>query len=122
MNKDRPAFNLDIDEEDIDISQLSNTRKSKPQPKPKTDDSVLKKTAEASGFVSRQPRSRKRSTFTEQMNFKCRPGMKELIQGVGEALDVRDYDTLERAVLALIEKEKLSEQAKRFREITNSTR
>lgn len=44
--------------------------------------------------------------------------MKTLFQDIGEHMGCYDTETLEKAILALLEKENLYELQKRFKEIT----
>ncbi len=60
------------------------------------------------GFTSRQPTrkfTRRRSPYTEQCNLKMRSGMRDIFQEIGDRLEMFDQETLERAILALVEKE-----------------
>ena len=60
------------------------------------------------GFVSRESkpaRRRRRSPYTVNLGTRCREGMKPLIQEIGERMNVGDAPVIEKAILALIEKE-----------------
>lgn len=73
---------------------------------------ALEKEGAKLGFTSRQPTrkfSRRRSPYTEQCNLKMRSGMRDLFQEIGDRLEMFDQETLEQAILALIEKEEFND-------------
>jgi len=77
-------------------------------------------TSTASGFVSREPtprRRRRRTPYTAQFGGKCRGGMKPLFQEVADRLELHDTQTLEAAILALIEKEGFDDLKQRYKEL-----
>ena len=113
MGKERAGFSLD---DDLDIGSVLT-----PTPKKKVNPDIIKEVAEKSGFTSRQPRPKRgipKSPFTVQNNLKSRPRIKDLFQEVGCRLKVYDHTTFERAILALIEKEGMTDLLEEFREIT----
>jgi hypothetical protein len=120
--KKRASLNLDYDKT-VDIGEFSKKKPS--QKNVVIDPSIIKEVAEQSGFVSRQPskkrKQRRRSPYTVQTNFKTRPGMKELIQEVGERLNAYDQEVIEFAINALLEKEDLADLVSRFQEITGDS-
>jgi len=84
----------------------------KKEPLRAIDKSEIERIAHESGFVSRSPISRRirpKSPYTIQLNFKTRPGIKEIFQEVGARLQTFDHTTFERALLALLEKEKMKD-------------
>jgi len=112
---------LGFDDDDIDIADLVDVHE---EPKTIVSPEVLKKnlTKESAkyGFVSREvPRRRRVSPYTAQFGGKCREGMKPLFKEIGERLDCYDTETLERAILALLEKEGLSDLLERYNQITD---
>ncbi len=116
MTNDRAS--LGLDEEQIDIQDLVIKRQ---QPHKLTHDQQIAMEREGAklGFVSRQPKKRRRvSPYTAQFGGKCREGMKDLFQDIGEHLGCYDTVTLEKAIYALLEKENLYELQKRFKKIT----
>lgn len=117
MPNDRASLGLDDIEDDIDILELSTpTAVNAPKTNHKQQKELaakLTKAGEQHGFVSREAkpvtkRRRKVSPYTAQFGGKCRPGMKELFQKIGDELHCYDTETLEEAILALIEKNKLN--------------
>ena len=89
--------------------------------KEKADQKVIEKVAEQSGFVSREPkrkRRRKISPYTDQLGIKVRPQMKEIFQTIGERMEVYDHTTFENALLALLEKEGMQDLVEEFKTIT----
>ena len=95
--------------------------------KPKNKDSQIKhvnndieEIGAELGFVRREvtkQRRKRKSPYQAQANIKCREGIKELFQVIGDKLDVYDHTTFERAILALIEKEKLKDLEARYHEV-----
>lgn len=117
MPNDRASLGLDDIDDDVDILELSTpTAAAAPKTDPKQKKALAEKLAKAGkehGFVSREAkpvtkRRRKVSPYTAQFGGKCRPGMKELFQKIGDELNCYDTETLEEAILALIEKNNLS--------------
>lgn len=71
---------------------------------------AIKKVSEQSGFVSREVkhrRTRPQSPYLVQLNLKTKDGVKEIFQEIGARLGVFDQNTFERAITALLEKEKM---------------
>lgn len=114
-DKHRVHINFD-DDEQIDLADLTNIT-SHPKPTQEQHKKIIKE-AEKVNFVSREPRRRRKSPYTAQFGGKCRVGMKSLFQEIGERLDCYDTETLELAILALIEKEKLDELKEKYEELT----
>lgn len=117
MGKERAHLNFD---DDLDLSEFQPATKIV---KEKPDQKLIEKTAEQSGFPSRDPkkkqrRRRKPSPYIDQLNIRCRSGVKEIFQDLSEDLDLRDHTTFEKAIQALIEKEGSEEYLKRFKELT----
>lgn len=121
-NDKRPSLSLD---DDIDISSLvkpSNTVKTSPE----TIDALVEE-GKKTGFVSREAKEseqgttrsrRKVSPYTVQKNIKMRVGMADLLEEITYSLDSHsDQATVEVAILALIQKEELTELEKKFHEI-----
>jgi hypothetical protein len=117
MSQKRAGLSLEDDQ--IDLEELTGGA---PQAAPVDKDKLRKsldKVGEKTGFVSREPRRRRRSPYTAQFGGKCREGMKALFQEIGEELGCYDTETLERAILALIEKEKLTAIQKEYEKLIN---
>ena len=98
-------------EDTIDLEELTNTSS-----KPKATDhdiEVVAAIAQKSSFASRgdiSKKVRKRSPYIIQKNIKMRLGMPELLMEVTNEINAHsDQETLERALLALIEQEELSD-------------
>lgn len=116
MAKERAHLNFD---DDLDLSTFqpgSKTTKDKP------DQKLVEIAAEQSGFPSRDPtkkqrRRRKPSPYIDQLNIRCRSGVKEIFQDLGERLDMRDHTTFEKAIQALLEKEGYADLTKKYKEI-----
>lgn len=113
-SKKRAALQFD-DLESIDISEIA-------QPKKKItnfEKAAIERVAEKSGFVKRSPsrRSRPKSSHVIQVNLKSREGVKEIFQDIGAQLGIFDHTTFERAIQALLEKEKLTNLLKEFKKI-----
>jgi hypothetical protein len=117
MGKERA--HVYFDDEEIDLSDLSlNTI---PQKKLTADQQqLIKREAQKTGFVSREPRKmgrRRTSPYNAQFGGKCRDGMKQLFQEIGKCLDCQDTVTLELAILALIEKERLDDLKPKYEKL-----
>lgn len=110
---------LGLDDDQIDLEELTRAApKAAPANKQQLQ-KVLDKAGEQTGFVSRQPRRRRRSPYGAQFGGKCREGMKPLFQEIGERLNCYDTETLERAILALLEKEGLDDLKAKFKKLTS---
>jgi len=121
-DKERAVLALDDDLDEVDELGLGDfATQAPPRPKPTVNPKVIRDVAEQSGFVSRQPqkmkRSRRRSPYTIQTNFKTRPGMKDLIQQISERLDTYDQETLELAIGCLLEKNDMQDLLQQYRSI-----
>lgn len=122
MSKQRARLALDdLDNNDssqVDISSLLNNTQNLPR---SFDNNLVEKVAEKSGFVSRQPRKRRRleSPYQYQCNLKTREGIKEIFQEIGMRKQIFDHSTFEKAVLALLEKEGMDDLISQFKRITN---
>jgi len=108
---------LSLDDDEIELEELIDSRQSF-----KTSPEQTKRLAEASqkhGFTSREPTKKRRkvSPYTAQFGGKCREGMKQLFQEIGDRMKTYDTETLELAILALIEKEKLNDLKKAYNNI-----
>ncbi len=115
MTNDRAS--LGLDEEPIDLQDLIVKGK-KPHRITLEQQKTMEIEGEKLGFVSREPKKRRRvSPYTAQFGGKCREGMKDLFQDIGAHMNCYDTETLEKAILALLEKEKLYELQKRFKKI-----
>ena len=116
MTKERAHLNLS---DDLDISEFLPVKKERNKD---TEIKTIEKVAEQSGFVSRknkiQRRRKPQKKIKNQLNLKCRDGIKELFQDIGAQLDVHDHTTFEQALLALIEKNSLNDLLQRYKEIT----
>lgn len=115
MGKERAGLDLG---EDLDLTVF--TPKTHTRHDSEEEKHAIKQSAEQSGFISREPRIRRRkpvSPYKIQLNLKVRDGIKELFQDLGERLHVHDKTVFERALLALLEKEGQSDLLQRYREI-----
>ncbi len=106
-------------DDDLDIAELASYTK---KVSISQDEShIVKSIAEKSSFASRgdnKKKPRKRSPYVIQKNIKMRIGMPELLVEVSRRLGVKtDQETLERGILALMEKEGLEDLTKSFFEI-----
>lgn len=116
MPNQRSSLGLD-DDNQIDLEELTGARQ-RPAPTAEQTKAIMK-AGEAQGFVSRQPTKRRKvSPYTAQFGGRCREGMKALFQDIGERLGQYDNNTLEAAILALIEKECLDDLKAKYEELT----
>lgn len=125
MNEDvRERPKLDIGD-DLDLSGFG------------ADETVIERTepsaaeveavSKSAGFPSRSAaktttrrRRRKTSPFQDQVGIKCRNGMKELFQDLGDVMNTHDHTTFEKAIQALLEQKgdvALLKRFKRLREV-----
>ncbi|WP_330109785.1 hypothetical protein [Methylophaga thalassica] len=106
-----------FDEDEVDITDFTETKISKP----KVDKKELSKISEEAGFPSRQSTKRRRrggrTAYTQQKNFKMRPDMPDLVADVADHLGVKDYEVLEMAIEALLSKKKMKDELKRYKNI-----
>ena len=104
------------DELQIDLEELTGAiRKPKPTAEQKR---AMKAAAEQSSFSSREPKKRRKiSPYTAQFGGKCREGMKTLFQDIGGRMGGYDTQTLELAILALLEKEQFEDLKRRYEEL-----
>lgn len=109
---------FDFEDDDVDIASLAKTKRP-----PSDEREAITRAAEESGFHSRQVkktrRRGKRSVYTQQKNIKMRPGMPELFIEIAEELGIKDYEILEMAIEALLEKQKMKDQLEQFKSILN---
>ena len=104
---------IDLDDDQIDLEDLTG----KPQHNRPSAEQVRKtvtKVSENSGFVSREPKKKgkvgrpKSTVYLIQKNIKMRLGMPEILAKLTAATGGNsDQETIEKALLALIEKEGL---------------
>lgn len=115
-NQQRASLGLDDEKEQIDLEELTGTAH-RPPPTAEQQQQIMEAGA-ASGFVCREPtprRRRRRTPYTTQFGGKCREGMKLLFQEVADRLELHDTQTLEAAILALIEKEGFNDLKQRYK-------
>ena len=123
----RVSLGLDDDKPtttSIDLEELAQAHTNNVKPSSDLKD-VLEKEGEKYGFVSRQPNRRpakKRSPYIVQNNMKMRIGMKELFQEVSLRLGTYDQETLELALLSLIEKEGLDDLHSHYHQLVQNPR
>jgi len=117
MSNHRASLGLDNEQDEhIDLEELTGGME-QPKPTQEQQKALLAEGAKL-GFVSREPKKRRRvSPYTAQFGGKCREGMKPLFQDIGERMDCYDTETLELAILALIEKEGLSDLKTKYAEL-----
>ncbi|GAW86394.1 conserved hypothetical protein [Bathymodiolus platifrons methanotrophic gill symbiont] len=118
MGKERTGLGIEeIDPEDtLDLEEVISS--SKGHSRSNASEAEIKTASEKAGFPSRQPRSKRvrpKSPYTVQSNLKTRAGVKELFQEIGARLEIFDQETFERALVALLEKEKMKDLEKEFR-------
>lgn len=115
MGDKRAHLSFD-DDEQIDLEELTGA-----QQRPKSSKEDIKridKVSEKAGFVSREPKKRRRvSPYSAQFGGKCREGMKELFQEIGERMGVYDTQTLESAIFALIEKQGFDDLKEKYNKL-----
>ena len=124
-NQERASLGFDDEDsqeiptkDQISLEELTGATE-QPKPTPQQQKALIAEGAKH-GFVSREPKKRRRvSPYTAQFGGKCREGMKSLFQDIGEHLGCYDTETLDKAILALIEKEGLQDKAigKQYREL-----
>ena len=119
MTQERAGLGLDDDQ--IDLEELAGASQ-QPQQDKEALKKALDKAGEQTGFVSREAvkkKPRKRSPYIVQKNTKMRVGMPELLAKITEAIGSgSDQETLEKALLALVEKEKKADLKKKYLELT----
>lgn len=97
-----------FDDDHIDLEELAGRTKKK-----QDDVAIVTAIAQKSNFSSRgdnKKKGRKRSPYVIQKNIKMRIGMPELLADITSYIrSDSDQETLERAILALLEKEKLDD-------------
>jgi len=118
---DRKRAHVSFNDEQIDIEDLVGV---KPQPKvTEQQKQSIAKNAEETGFLSReviQKKPKLRSPYVIQKNIKMRIGMAELLAELATKIGAgSDQEALERAVLALIEKEKLNDLQNQYNRLIN---
>lgn len=120
MTQERAGFGLNSDNSDpnqIDLEELTGAANSLHQ-----DTSKLKKALQSAGEETGFNRSeapkkkvRKRSPYVIQKNIKMRVGMAELLAEITAALKSgSDQETLETAMLSLLEKEGLNDLKEKY--------
>lgn len=121
MSKKRESLVGDGDT--IDLSEIAECNSAAQASQ--YDTHALRQASEQAGFPSREPhpatqkrRRRKRSPYTEQLNFKVRVGFKELLQDVADDLKMTDAETLEQALHALLEKQAMHDRLKLLAKLT----
>jgi hypothetical protein len=116
MPRERAHLNLD---DDLGLSDFAPKPKGRGDQEP--DMKTVQRVAEQSGFLSREPRRRRklqRSPFQAQLNLKCREEIKSLFRALGDRLEVHDHTTFELALLALLEKQGYSDLIAQYKDIT----
>lgn len=116
---ERAGFDFESDDvDDVDIATLAKAKRA-----PSDEKEAIERAAEESGFHSRQVkktrRRGKRSVYTQQKNIKMRPGMPELFIEIADEMNIKDYEILELAIEALLQKQKMKEQLEEFKTILN---
>lgn len=116
MAKTREHISLEDDQ--IDLEELTTP----PQAPPSAEEyRRMQKAGEQFGFVDRSAKIKKpriRSPYVIQHNSKMRIGMKELLADLTARIGAKsDQETLERAILALIEKEGYSDLEAKYTEL-----
>lgn len=115
-------ISLGLDDElpsSIDLEELAQFNSDPTRPSTGLQE-ALEKEGEKFGFVSRQSKRRpvkKRSPYIVQNNLKMRVGMKEIFQEISLRLETYDQETLELALLSLIEKENLDDLLPHYHEL-----
>jgi hypothetical protein len=121
MGKERGGLGIeDIGQESsIDLEGAISSSKTHKTPTAAIE-TEIKAASEKAGFPSRQVRTKRikpKSPYTIQSNLKTRAGVKELFQEVGARLGVFDQETFEKALFALLEKEKMQDLEAELREL-----
>ena len=118
MQQERAKLNLDDEDDGLDLTSFKPTEREK-----EANQSLVEKASMDAGFPSRSPkkkrRRRKPSPHVDQVNIRCRSGMREIFQELGEHLKTRDHTTFERAIRAVLVKEKLNDLLKEFDRIVD---
>jgi hypothetical protein len=116
MSENRTSLGFD---DDIDISELTKV-KVKPRPTPDMAKALSEASADL-GFVSRESKAKKvkkRSPYVVQKNIKMRIGMSELLNEVTLSVGSgSDQETLEKALLSIIEEKNLVNLKKKYLEL-----
>lgn len=116
-NQKRASLGLIDDDENggIDLAEFAGMTKKKEVTD--KDFKAILKAGEKTGFVRRLPVRRRKSPYTTQFGGKCREGMKPLFQELAARLDLYETQALERAILALIEKEGFEDLKAQYTEL-----
>lgn len=125
MAKQRASIDLGGDDAPVDPVALAA---SSTHPKPAVDRETIQAVSDASGFASREPKPatpakrtrrsrRKESPYDYQKGIRMRSGIRDLFHELVDHLDLKDAETFERAVLALIEKEGTEEQLAEYHKL-----
>lgn len=110
---------LSLEDDHIDLEELTT-----PPQAPPSDEEYrrMKKVGEQFGFVNRSAKVKKprsRSPYVIQHNSKMRIGMKELLSDLTASIGAKsDQETLEIAILSLIEREGNKVLLKQYKDIT----
>ncbi len=127
MVRERAKFNFDEEEATddgeirtgVDIEEIVGVKTS-PEITNQQREIIIEE-AKKAGFISREPKKRRKvSPYTAQFGGKCRVGMKELFQDIGAQLGKYDTQTLELAIIALIEKENMEDLEKQFYDLVGN--
>lgn len=120
--RERPKLDLgdDLDLSDFEI-EVSPSERVIPSA------AEVEEVSKNAGFPSRSAakkitrrRRRKISPFQDQIGIKCRNGMKELFQELGDVMDTHDHTTFETAIQALLEKKGYDDLLRRFKRVTEA--
>jgi hypothetical protein len=117
MAKSREHITLEDDP--IDLEELTTPPQAPPSD---AEYSRMREAGKKFGFVDRFPSAKKtrlRSPYVIQHNSKMRIGMKELLADLTASIGAKsDQETLELAILALIEQKGNKELLQQYRDIT----
>ena len=104
---------LDFGDDLIDLNELTGGQR---PVLTKKEQKAFLDAGEKTGFVSREPTKKRRkvSPYSAQFGGRCREGIKALFQEIADRLNLYETQTLELAILALIEKEGFDDLKKRY--------
>ncbi len=77
---------------------------------------AIRSIAAKRGFTERE-KGKKKTSYTDQYNVRCRKGMSELVNDISYALKSQKQKVFERAILALLEKNDLIELIDKYNRI-----
>jgi len=92
---------LKIDDQSTTFNQFTTKKSSK------IDKSAIEQLSEDHGFTKREIDAKKKSSYSEQFNARCKKGMNDLTADILYNKKIKKQEFLELAIKAYLEKENL---------------